>query len=129
MTYADTDFFLALMKEMDWLKGSAQRILDAHRGTIWTSPATLIELLLVAAEFNLDPERLLIDVLEIVTIKGGDASVYLQAASLIKAHGSTVFDSVHAAFCGRSEKIISSDKIFDKLGLDRIDLRPGSEAC
>ena len=126
MTYADTDFFLALMKESDWLKDSAKRLIEEHKGKLWTSPATLIELLLVAAEFDLDPERLLVDVLELVELKGGDPSVYLKAAYLIKSHGSRVFDSLHAAFCGKDDKIISSDKIFDKLGLDRIDLRSQS---
>ena len=72
MTYANTDFFVALMKKTDWLHDNARVLLKRHRGTIWTSSVTLIELMLVAHEFNLDPERLLIDVLEIAEIRGFD---------------------------------------------------------
>ena len=48
MVYADTDFFLALMKESDWLQEAAKRILEEYSDEIWTSPVTLIELLLLA---------------------------------------------------------------------------------
>ena len=63
MIYADTDFFLALLKDSDWLKQGAQHLAEQYKGKIWTSPPTLIELLLLAAEYHLDPERLLIDAL------------------------------------------------------------------
>ena len=121
MIYADTDFFLALMKESDWLKQSAEHLLEKHRGQIWTSPITLIELLLVAAEYTLDTERLLVDVLEIAKLEGGEARHYLMAAGLIKEHKVGVFDALHATFCEDS-KIISSDKVFDRLGLERVRL-------
>ncbi len=122
MIYADTDFFLALLKESDWLKSNAKKLLIENRGKIWTSPTTLIELLLLCKEYSLDPERVLVDALQIAEIKGGDSQTYLLAAHLIKEEGSNVFDSLHAAFCGQGNKIISSDKIFDKLGLERINL-------
>lgn len=32
MTYADTDFFLALLKPTDWLKKNARRILVEEKG-------------------------------------------------------------------------------------------------
>jgi len=124
MIYADTDFFLALLKDKDWLQKTAMKLLHDWRGKIWTSPATLIELLLLSSEFHLDPERLLIDALEISELRGGDPNVFLVAAHYIKEKGTTVFDSVHAASCGRGCKIISSDKVFDKLGLDRVPLEP-----
>lgn len=121
MIYADTDFFVALLKKSDWLKSGAERLLRQHQGSIWTSPATLIELLLIAAEFGLDPEELLVDVLRIVELRHADANVFLVAASYIKQHNVNVFDAVHAAYCG-SSKIISSDRVFDRLGLERIGL-------
>lgn len=123
MTYADTDFFLALMKESDWLQENAMAILEEHRRAIWTSPATLIELLLVAHEFELDAERLLIDVLEIAELRGGDPGTFIMAARYMKSHGARTFDALHAAVCGKNEAIISSDRIFDKIGLKRIDLK------
>ena len=122
MIYADADFFLALLKKSDWLKKPAKRLLDRYRGSIWTSPATLIELLLVAAEYQLDPEQLLVDVLQLAELRGGDVGVFLRAAGYVKEQGVNVFDSLHAAWCGPGSKIISSDKVFDRLGLERIAL-------
>lgn len=55
MIYADTDFFLALLKENDWLQTSAKKLLAKHKGSIWTSPVTLIELMLLAVKCDLDP--------------------------------------------------------------------------
>lgn len=121
MIYADTDFFLALLKPKDWLQRAAQGVLQENKGHIRTSPATLIELLLLASEFRLDPERLLLNTLEIAELRDGDPRVFLLAAHYMKEKGVGVFDSLHAAFCGVSE-IISSDKVFDRLGLKRIPL-------
>jgi hypothetical protein len=39
LIYADTDFFLALLKESDWLKGSAERLLQQYSRRICISPA------------------------------------------------------------------------------------------
>ena len=129
MIYADTDFFLALLKDSDWLKTPALKLLDEHRGKLWTSPATMIELLLLAAEFNLDPHRLLVDALSLAELKGGEADVFLAAAAYMQEHQSGVFDSLHAAYCGTGSKIISSDRVFDKLGLERIGLGSNAEAA
>lgn len=122
MIYADTDFFLALLKKTDWLKESAKKILSRQSGNIFTSPVTLIELLLVAEECELDPERLIIDVLKIVHVVGGEGQKFVHAARLVKYEGVGVFDSLHAAWCGKGGTIISSDKVFDRLGLQRISL-------
>ena len=122
MIYADTDFFLALMKPTDWLQRSARKLLAQYKGTIWTSPTTLTELLLLATEFGLDPVRLIIDVLEISTLQGGEPGVFLTAASYIKNNKVRVFDALHAGYCGQESKIISSDRAFDKLGLVRVPL-------
>ncbi len=122
MIYADTDFFLALLNESDWLQTSAKRLLQIHKNKIWTSPITLIELLLVSAQYNIDPERLIADVLELAQIQGGEVTPILIAAHYIKNKGVGVFDSLHAAFCGVEGTIISSDKVFDRLGLDRIPI-------
>lgn len=127
MTYADTDFFLALMKESDWLHDRARLLLKRHRQDLWTSHATLIELMLVAHEFNLDLQRLLIDVLEIAEVRGSDPAHYLKAARYMKEHGARTFDAIHAAICGKGDMIISSEGVFDKIGLQRIDLRPSGE--
>jgi predicted nucleic acid-binding protein len=125
MIYADTDFFLALLKKQDWLQVPARRLLERYRGQLRTSPITLVELLLLAAEFGLDPERLILSVVELVELEEGDPAYYLVAARHLKQHKMGVFDALHAAFCGRGNTILSSDKVFDKLGLKRIRLEKG----
>ena len=116
MTYADTDFFLALLKPTDWLKKSARRILEEEKGRIYTSEVTYIELMLLAKKYGLDPVRITIDVMAICKEKNAD---YQAAAELI-AQDVGVFDAFHAVHS--NGKIISSDKKYKKLGLEQIDL-------
>ena len=59
--------------------------------------------------------------LEIAELRDGDANVFFVAAGFMKEHGVGVFDSLHAAHCGDG-KIISSDRVFDRLGIKRIRL-------
>ena len=112
---------MAILKETDWLKSHAHRILEQHKGNIWTSPITIIELFLLAERAKLDIERLLANVLDIATLKGDLATLQI-AAGYIKHKRANVFDALHAAHCGTDSKIISSDKVYDKLGLNRIRL-------
>lgn len=100
-----------------------------YKGQLWTSPATLIELLLLAAEFKMDPQRLLVDVMALAELRGGEPDAFLMAASYMMAEGSHVFDSLHAAFCGTDCQMISSDKVFDRLGLNRIPLGKDTKAA
>ncbi len=116
MTYADTDFFLALLKPTDWLKENARRILEEEKGRIYTSEATYIELMLLAKRYGLDPVRIAIDVMAICNEKNGE----YQAAAVLISQDVGVFDSFHAVHS--NGKIISSDKIYRKLGLEQIDL-------
>ena len=116
MTYADTDLFLALLKPTDWLKENARRILEEEKGRIYTSEATYIELMLLAKRYGLDPVRIAIDVMAICNEKNGE----YQAAAVLISQDVGVFDSFHAVHS--NGKIISSDKIYRKLGLEQIDL-------
>ncbi|MCL4314920.1 MAG: PIN domain-containing protein [Candidatus Thermoplasmatota archaeon] len=116
MTYADTDFFLALLKPTNWLKENARRILEKEKGKIYTSEATYIELMLLAKRYGLDPVRITVDVMAICNEKNGE---YQAAAELISQNVG-VFDSFHAVHS--NGKIISSDKIYRKLGIEQIDL-------
>jgi len=115
--YADTDFFLALLKPSNWLKRNAEKILNRYRGQITTSEATFIELMLLSKRYNLDPIRI---ATAVMAICGIEDPVILKAAIYIKEYGLRVFDAFHAAHC--SGKIISSDKIYDRLGIERIKL-------
>jgi len=121
MVYADTDFFLALLKDSDWLKSQAEKILQEYSDNIETSLVTFIELLLLAKKFNLPPIKLVTAVMKIANY---DDSVPLLAAKYID-EGVGVFDSFHAAFCKGT--IISSDHIFDALEINRIKIEDKPE--
>ena len=117
MIYADTDFFLALLKERDWLKEKAKRALEEYRGQITTSVITFIELGLVAKKYGLDIVKLFTSVMAICEIE--DERI-LKAAIYIRDYGMGVFDAFHGAYCGG--KIISSDHAYERVGIGRIKL-------
>ena len=81
MIYADTDFFLALLKESGWLKEPAERLLRRYAGQICVSPAVLIEVLLLAHRDKVDPERMVEDVLSLAMLKGGNPACFLKQRS------------------------------------------------
>lgn len=122
MIYADTDFFLALLKESDWLKEPAERLLHQYAGRISVSPAVLVEIMLLARRDGADPERMVGNVLALAVLKGGNPEVFLNAARLMNEHNVGAFDSLHAVCCGPEGTLISSDKVFDRLGVPRIRL-------
>ncbi|NPA47856.1 MAG: PIN domain-containing protein [Thermococci archaeon] len=122
MVYADTDFFLALLKPSDWLKENAKKLYKKYNGEITTSDVTFIELLLLARKYDLDPIRLTASVM---AITGIDDDLYLRAAYYMKEKNLNPFDAFHAAHCGGT--IISSDKAFDRIGIKRIKLESPEE--
>jgi len=121
MIYADTDFFLAIIKSSDWLKNKAQAIYSKYKDEIHTSEVTFIELLLLAKKFRLPAIELTAAAMKISNYK---EVIPLKAAKFIE-EGVGVFDAFHAAHCG--DKIISSDHIFDKIGIERIKIEEQAE--
>lgn len=118
--YADTDFLLALFKPGDPFYRSAAGILRRHRGDIVVSEASLIELMLMAVRYGLDPLMLMTSLLGIVRPKNLSHTLALTAASYISLRGVTPFDAFHAAHAqAQHMRIISSDSVFDRLGLQR----------
>ena len=119
--YADLDFWLALLKDDDWLADRAESILDEHEGDLEVSLATFIELFLIEEQFAFDRERAVTAILELATY-GGDPNVVYQASENID-EGLHTFDAFHAALSGGS--IISSDRAYDELtGVSRLRLEP-----
>ena len=121
MPYADADFFLAILKPEDWLKEKALLLYHKYKGSIWTSDWTVIEILLIIKKFGIDPERLAIDIFSISKVEGVERDIIISIAHLMKTYNLGVFDALHAVSCGHN-KIISSDSVFDKIGLERIKL-------
>lgn len=88
MIYADTDFFIALVKDDDWLQDRAATIAREHAGDIYTSRATLLELLMISDRFDFDRMQALSYALDIASI-AEDEAVLFQAADYMDAHGLT----------------------------------------
>lgn len=126
MIYIETDFVLALGKEGDWLKERAESYSRGFRGQLTTSIVTFIELFLLAERYRLDRTRLAAETLELLSIDF-DESIVFQADELI-GQGFSVFDAFHAAHALLGgHRILSSDKVFDKLAVERLRLEPEDE--
>ncbi|MDQ2055658.1 type II toxin-antitoxin system VapC family toxin [Halobellus sp. H-GB7] len=119
--YADLDFWLALLKDDDWLADRAESLLDEYEGDLEVSLTTFIELFLVEERFTFDRERAVTAILELAAYDG-DPNVVYQASENIEA-GLNTFDAFHAALSGGT--IISSDLGYDGLSnVNRIRLEP-----
>ena len=122
--FADTDFLLALVKESDWLKRSAESILEKHKGSIKTSVSVMIELAIVCKRLRLNVVDTFASVFELVEINEEMYKLCLNAALYVEKDTLNVFDAFHAAYCG-SDTIISSDAVYDRLGMERVKLEKG----
>jgi len=120
--FADTDFILALIKESDWLKENAIKLLKQHKGKIKTSVSVMIELALICKRLNIGLLEIFSNTLEIIELNEESYSICMKAAFYMEKHGLNVFDSFHAASCGE-DQIISSDVAYDKIGIKRISLK------
>ncbi|SDK89729.1 type II toxin-antitoxin system VapC family toxin [Natronorubrum texcoconense] len=124
MIYADTDFFIALVKDDDWLQCSAAEIALENEGEIYTSRATLLELLMISNRFEFDRMEALAYALELAAVPE-DEDVLFQAADYMEQDGLTAFDAYHAAYADE-DPIVSSDKSFDDITDDRIAIEEHS---
>lgn len=120
MPYADSDFFVALLKKDDWLSKNALSLLKKYAGEIWTSQWTVVEILLIAKEYALDPETIVLSISQLARVEGS-LQLLLLAAHYMKEYGFATFDALHAASCF-NDKIISSDAVYDRIGMERIKL-------
>ena len=122
--YADLDFWLALLKDDDWLSDRAESLLDEHADDLDVSLATFVELFLVEERFAFDRERAVTAILELATYPGDPDVVYQASANVDE--GLNTFDAFHAALSGGS--IISSDSAYDELGgVRRVRLEPDGD--
>jgi hypothetical protein len=123
--YADLDFWLALLKDDDWLAERAESLLEDHEDDLEVSLATFIELFLVEERFSFDRERAVTAILELATYDGDPNVVYQTSENI--GEGLNTFDAFHAALSGGG--IISSDGAYDELdGVNRVRLDPDESA-
>lgn len=120
MPFVESDFLLALVKDDDWLKGSALRAYEKYKGKLWTSGFTIAEVLLVSEQLKLDQENLIVHIYRIVEVNDLNEATALLIAHYMK-NGLTTFDAFHAAYA-ESDEILSSDRVYDKIGLKRLKL-------
>lgn len=120
--YADTDFWVALLKGDDWLTERAEEFYAEHGNDLEVSLAVFVELFLIEEQFSFDREQAVISILE-MTDADVDDEVVFQASEYID-EGLNVFDAFHAALAG--DTILSSDKAFDEIGVERVQLEPES---
>ncbi|MFB6202908.1 MAG: type II toxin-antitoxin system VapC family toxin [Candidatus Nanohaloarchaea archaeon] len=104
--YVDADFVLALVKDDDWLSERAEEVYRENED-LWTSPYTLIELMLVAYREDRNVVRTVAETVELVEVKGSTdeveaAAVYVQEEDL------TPFDALHLVSSG-DDAIASGD--------------------
>ena len=119
--FADTDFILALVKDTDWLKENAVNILKENKGKIRTSVSVMIEVALMCKKFKVNTMNTFAHIFEIINVDDETYSVCMRAALYIEKYNLNVFDAFHAASC-KDEKIISSDDVYESVGIERVRL-------
>lgn len=131
--YVETDFLTALVKEEDWLREPALRALE-ERDDVHTSILAYAEVLVLfydreAAEYEIKAPRAIANLLELVPIVPEEhEDAVLAAAAFLDEYQLTPFDALHAGIAATGEgSVLSSEKDYDEVGLDRIRLEPDTE--
>lgn len=120
--YADTDFFLALIKDDDWLAPQAKKLYRKHKETLFVAPCTVAELMIVCYRERIPVKPALMHISRIATLDGMQWELFFEAAERI-ARGATPFDALLMAWVGK-HPIISSDATYTKFGHATHNLRP-----
>lgn len=128
--YVESDFLVALAKESDWLQSAALGALDEH-DHLHTSILSYAELLVLfydreAAAYEIDVPRAITNLLELVPIRPGEhEEPVLAAAAFLEEHDVTPFDALHAGMISTGDgRVLSSERVYDTVGLDRTPLTP-----
>lgn len=126
--YVETDFLTALVKEEDWFRESALRALE-DRDDIHTSILAYAEILVLfydreQAAYEIDAPRAISNLLELVPIQPSKhEDAVLAAAAFLDEYQMTPFDALHAGIATtRDGTVLSSEKDYDTIGLDRLPL-------
>ncbi len=120
--YADTDFFLALMKNSDWLKEKAKQIYEKNKESLFVSPFTIAEIMIICKRENMPIKETIMQISRIAKLENFSWDTFFKSCDFIEK-GATVFDSLLMAVCSENDQIISSDNVYEKFGFDVIDLK------
>ena len=120
--YADTDFFLALMKDSDWLKEKVREVYKRNKLSIFVSPFTIAEMMIVCKRENIPIKETLMQISRIAKLENFSWNIFFSACNFMEK-GATVFVSLLMAICSKNDQIISSDNIYKKFGFKVIDLK------
>ena len=118
MVYADTNFFISLINSDDSLHKEAQKLYNKYKGSLETSLLTIAEMLIGCEKRNLDPEIIVSSIFQLASVSGITLEQALRAAHYINKKHLSAIDALHASLS--NFEIISSDKDFDKIDVERI---------
>ncbi|MGD9275743.1 MAG: PIN domain-containing protein [Candidatus Pacearchaeota archaeon] len=119
--YADTDFFLALMKDSDWLKKKAIKVYNERKDNIWVSPFTIAEVMIICKREDIPLKETILQISRISKLENFSWNDFFRACDYVEK-GATIFDSLLMAIV-KDNKIISSDRVYEKFGFKIISLR------
>ena len=120
--YADTDFFLAILKNSDWLKEKAKQVYEENKENLFVSPFTIVEIMIICKRETLAMKETLIQISRIAKLEHLSWDVFFKSCDFVEK-GATIFDSLLMAMCSEHDQIISSDNIYEKFGFNVVDLK------
>jgi len=124
--YVETDFLLALAKDTDWLQDRAERALEEY--DVETSAFSYLELVLARERYEFDFVPLVANLLELVPVGDEEEKQVVLKAVNYYEDGMTPFDAFHAATAEtRALDVLSSEKDYERLTVDRVALEPVDE--
>ena len=91
--YADTDFFLAILKNSDWLKEKAKQIHEKNKENLFVSPFTIVEIMIICKRETLAIKETLIQISRIAKLEHLSWDVFFKACDFVEK-GATIFDSL-----------------------------------
>jgi len=125
--YVETDFLLALAKDSDWLRGSAEEALDEYE--VETAPVSYLELLLARERYEFDYVTLVANLLELVPVQDQEEKQIVLKAVNYYDEGMTPFDAFHAATTEtRGMAVLSSEKDYADIEVARVPLESIEES-
>jgi predicted nucleic acid-binding protein len=124
--YVETDFLLALTKDTDWLRQSAEAALAEYE--VETSAFSYLELILARERYDFEYVPLVANLLELVPVRDEEEKQVVLKAINYDDEGTTPFDGFHAATAEtRRIDVLSSEQDYENIEVSRVPLKPTDE--